>query len=326
MTERTLGHEVPKPNINLNFFISHQMKAEDAWSLSERIAAHDVVGMAIHGWNDKSFFVLQALTQGRFTPAQCLNPHNPRSGFAEVVYEALYNTSKPILLVDVPQREPLSQEINQAQSAINQIPLSQDYDGNFEALVRRMDTALEKLSILQDYREQYVLNIINIYLGKTLFIAYPELAKKDKIDMLIIVDPELTFLFKRCIKEEIKAKISINNLPIETYATEASRKYRSADKPDDKLIARALLETTIYSIAGNELAKHFTSSQDLIEYVRQIVGMFDYREIEDLYGLYHRYDSAQRQLNYLILQQIKEKRIPPQSLEISFKSLYTFKS
>lgn len=272
-TERKSG----EPEISVDIFHSLHETAEDIESLEEQLADADIYVPEVFGWSSVDSGQYVAIAEGRKSPDEIIRsleittpdmypPHDTR----KKEFEVLYNSHKPIIIIDVPIDHPLKAKFDRLDQSLS-------LGGNFETDLESYKQFLETLAKLQKEREEFILSQFKEKI-KEVIQATPSLHEKDKVKVLMSLGSIHTVIGHTFKKEGVETKTRFNSMPyFFNFENEVIRRFMFGKEVNNELMAKALLESEIY---GHFQLSPEENSMHVQQVLRKVVDSFSLDEIK----------------------------------------------
>src|SRR3989344_2477178 len=268
---------LPKLSIEI-FFTSHQME-KDAEPIADRLAKADMFIPEFANWGKDDPTVFNSLTRGAITPDTALESlhvdmFHPFYAFIKKEFEAMYQSHKPVVLIDIPHGHPLSREIE----ALMRSPAHME---TFAMALTQEADYCKRFMELQEQREAYMVE----QLASGAFLKeYPELKEKKELHLLLSLGNMHTPVYHAAGGLGSRKMTLLEKSPrIFSRHQEVDRRYRFHKDVSNELLAQALCEIIILQELGAIIREGTGKSEYMVHYLRAVVGKFSFQEIKELY-------------------------------------------
>ena len=191
------------PALEMKFLFSPHATAEDFRSFKFEFDKADVFVPELFGWSEETLQTLRELSIEN-------NPDDSVPNFGLATGEIVKNISgsqKAIELVDVPKGDPIEKLQREAIKIGNESLNLTDFNG----MISGVKSFLIKFSEAQKLREEYMVSKIKTLRNK-IEEDYPELAKKDKLNVLIALGSFHTDIYNK-VRESFGTAQELNTVP-----------------------------------------------------------------------------------------------------------------
>lgn len=282
-TQQNLNGESPKErldhhNIKYEFYFSPHGNPNDFKDLFELIKGADIYVPEVFGWTREYLGIYQDVSAGRKTPEQAIKEKQAEDAEMNPLLleelQALYNTKKPIIFIDLPEEE--------TPRAKNKIWLGAR---DFEGLLSNVQYYLEEESKLNHRREEYMVGQLKTKIGEILE-SDPDLKTKDDVNALVSLGSVHTGVYHELRDSGERVEREFNVMPqVYSLSDEGVRRYMWEKPVDQELLARILLETTFGEVFQPELEKVSTDNTKIDLFKRKVASQFDIDEIRNIFHL-----------------------------------------
>jgi len=204
--------------------------------------------------------------------------------------EMIYNSQKPIALIDVPENHPIVKEIKNYESEMKGKKIF--HYGNFAQTMESFKKALAEEAFLEKEREEYILSQLKPQVD-ALLNEYPNLRDKQGISILLSLGVSHTSLYHSLKKENFEVTRIFNKMPfVYPYRNEVVRRYLFGKSVDDLLLSRALTEVLFWEAFGAQLDENEGhDSQKIAEFTRRLISAFSFDEIKNMFEGASKFDE-----------------------------------
>lgn len=176
------AHE-QEPAIIVEFFLTPHYFKEDIAEIDEPFKQADVFISENVGWREENVTALNLLAKGELDLNDFPQPQNKRVDAGTRLRELIANSNKPILMVDLPDKNPILYFNRRLRKDNIEIDRA-FYGGRFEEAINKLRISIEVSAAVNRERELMVSRQIKALLPK-LKQKFPEL--KDKKELRILV-------------------------------------------------------------------------------------------------------------------------------------------
>ncbi len=285
------------PKIKYEFFFSPHYSPTDMKKLEDRFQKADIYIPEAHGWTQEQLDILRDVASGKIDVSQKFPGEDdgpPSHRLAIKSLRMIYNSHKPITLVDVPR----------AQSK-ERVILDLDWDGDFRnALTNMRKIATQSLKETRE-REKYILENIEPKV-KDLIDENPSLEEKKEISVLISLGlaHEPIYIDLKKGRGEVISFLG-QPLIVYSYMEEGSRRLRFNKAIDDDLASKMYLEMNFNGAFGQDIDNLTEDYVKQLRLKRKIVSQFSIEDIEQMFELFRRGEDIRR----VITDKFREKNI-----------------
>lgn len=269
-----------EPKVSYHFFFSPHGTAEDFKNLAKAYQEADIYVPEIYNWTQELKSALQSLSKGELTLNKIykLFPDLSRSSARRYELEIIYNSKKPILIVDASVRD---FELKKEQGKVNFLwreAIDNFIYGHFQ----------ESLSKLRDYIKTYAnfLTQREIKIKENLKTQIQEFLKqnsdycqKENLKVLVRLGGYHTKVYGDLVKEKLDVSREFSQMPYVYYSLdEARRRIVFGKEVDDLLLARGLIE----NLLDPYLSQLTQDNQKISQVLRKISSQLTLKDIEQI--------------------------------------------
>jgi hypothetical protein len=268
--ERAIPESERQMPVKFHFLFGEHGTSLDAAKFSEEFKRADIVAIEGVGWDDKHKAEIEGISEGK--------PMGVDSDFDSYQREelsVLFNSKKPILLIDVPAGDPLIAEL--VKSVIHEDEAQNDFEqGRFARSMQLYERYLIEHGEVEAKREQYVETQL-VQLVQKEISENPKLQgivnEKGFLDVAVSFGAAHTSLYHDLKNTGADADQKFGEQPfIFGFYAEALRRARLGLEIPDDLVAKALCEAVMQN-------HPLTAGKDTIIY-REIIAKATTEEIK----------------------------------------------
>jgi len=272
-----------EPKISIDIFYSFHRAPRDLENLAKQFDRADIFIPEVPGWSPWLLQYLRDVSEGRKTPEQVESEKRLSSSLRKN-FEIIYNSHKPITLVDIPEGHPTEERLQELSSSyyleVVEFELGEDFDYKLDFIRQYLknDADAEKR------REKYILFQLKPKIQELLQI-YPLLKEKEEIKVLLSFGACHTGVYHALRKTKQKISRRFSMMPfIFGFADEGRMRARFGKEIDNQLAAKILLEANFYKIFGQELKEVTSDTGKIVDLVRKIISQFSFNEIREIFS------------------------------------------
>ena len=225
------------PRISIEFHFSAHGTAEDLAHLVEMIHQADVYVPEAQGWSPKDKLELEAISRGELTPVQA-----GFKGKRLPEMEALYNSKKPILLIDTPKGHHTEKRYEESRTVADRA-VNLFETGKFEQALLQAKRYAEARHYLLNQRDDH-LRVQLQYQLQNLTGNFPQLREKPEIKVLVFLGAAHQAVYEmmeRAGKYGVTAEFAGEQV-FPTYIEIVRMRKEGEKKIPDIMYAKAVLE------------------------------------------------------------------------------------
>ncbi len=334
------------PKIRFEFFFTHHATAEDLKGFEEKFKEADIFIPETAGWTQEYRIMLDDVSAGRRTVEDVLrgsmekirqeakdpNFSLPPTGdvlkiFLRIykgrVLELLYNSKKPVFLLDLPQGHALNKYSDDTHEKVNEIEI--DFNKPFEDILGGHKQDVKAFTDAQKAREAYFLSGLTELKEKLEKNPgrFAALKGKKEIRALIPFGAVHTRLYHHLKRsgEETARTFSGKELGtpyvLGTHTADIIRQSYFDKEVSDELAARSIFSYFIGALIYQNLSRPPADTRLTSLFVRSIVNKFSFEEIKMMFDAVRiSVPNSEQALFMLIEQKFVEKGVKiPGSVE-----------
>ena len=305
-----------EPALSVDVFYSTHDTPKDFEKLADFLPQADIYIPEVIGWSSVDQAHYDAVSEGRKTPEEIVESLKittpdmyPLHDTKLKEFEILYNSHKPITLIDIPLRHSLTQRFNTLDVAF-----LESLTGHFEDDLESYKNFLQQLAQFQREREEYILSQFKPKIAE-LLDDHPELREKADLRVLVALGGLHTPIWHSLKKSGQKTATFFKSKPyVYSHENEAIRRNMFGKEVSDELATRAYLESEFFA--------HFTPARDedtetLAILMRKIIDQFSVTDVKAVF------DEVEKGKNFLDVFRTacREKNLKPETQEI-FNKLF----
>lgn len=272
------------PKINIHIFYSPHGTEKDIEGFEEKFREADVFIPERPGWTVETLRILRELSEGRLRPEDLAN----EGKFGEVEAELdriIFNSHKPITIVDLPDGHPLDVEGDNLK-----FPNLQFGPGSLEFNLTKTREYFQKYTELQKKREEFMQNQIEIKV-KELIDENPSLSGKKEIHVAMILGSGHTSLLDSLKSKGLEISNEFNKSStafMPAFHFELGKKYLSGEPVSDEFVAKTVFELCFIRAFRKSLSMLSRDTNKVDASIAKIVSQFNLEEIK---GMFESVDS-----------------------------------
>lgn len=283
--ESTVPKEVELPHLNVHILYAPHSTGTHWQGFEEKLASADIYIPELYGWTEENLNLLRSVSSGEITPNEALpqllhGEGDPMRGMKERQLQGLFNTHKPVTLIDVDENHPVVSYDNllEVQGIVWKPKFTDTLDE-----VRRV--VGEEARMIQE-RENAMLANLKPRVADVI-AQHPELADKKDLTIFLTLGSNHTrvgHLLKDI--EGVTASCSFGeDKRLAANAREvAQRRLMFGKEIDDTLAARVLLDDALrHGTLAYELEQASGDGLLVEEAIGVITSRFSRDEIEALF-------------------------------------------
>lgn len=274
-SDASKSKEAIGPNIKYEFFFAPHSSPTDLEGLKERFQQADIYIPESSGWTQEQLDVLRDVANGNIDVMQKIpgeEDGSPSHRRDIQFLRMIYNSHKPITLVDIPEAEHKKLEVAEA-----------NWNGDFsDILVFEKEQASHLLRPDKE-REQYMLDHLEPRV-KELIGEHPSLKDKKEINVLLSLgiahDPIYIDLKKRGGET---VRFFGQSSSVFSFKEEGARRLRFNKPIDDDLTSKMYLEMMFNGSFGRDIDKLTEDYMKFTKLSRKIVSLFSFEEARQIF-------------------------------------------
>lgn len=252
LESKTVEQKEKEPKISYHFLYAPHRTSEDAKKLKSAFGECDIYVPELPGWRSGDLSFWQSVSRGNLTPEELSKLRqdiNDRSIWG-YWYNVIYKSQKPILFVDLPEGHEL--ERRYYENYIRDDDTRRLFqDGYFDKAIEQCRAVVKEFAEIHLAREEKIKENLKNKI-KEFLEDHPEYRRKDELRALIGLGSFHTHLFQDMKKEDQAISREFNEMPqFFPSSAEAVRKAVFKKDINDELLARAIIEDTLYTYLGS---------------------------------------------------------------------------
>lgn len=281
--------ELGEPKISVRIFSSWHATPKDMEGINDEIANADIYIPEFFGHSNQDLEVLNDSSKGEVPLEKIIRRYKGnRSEIFLLTIEHVYNSQKPIAIIDVPEGNPLT-EIQKRANNYDPSPFS-----NFTDVIEHVKKYLKDNANYQNMREDYMLQQIKPAVEEILK-THPELKNKDQIIILLSIGSAHDHLGDDYSKVGFWDEGVLRNKKGENLNNEA------------ELAARIFIEIAYGNLLsvwlGQQIQDIGTAKSTM--FMRKVFSQFELKDAENMFNEINRIGANY----YELLNKIKAKNI-----------------
>jgi hypothetical protein len=281
------------PPVFLKLFSGAHETAKDADGIKPLLDESDIYVPEIFGWSRNGLSILRKISSGEHFDFV------ESDEFGDKVEEYFFNTNKPIIIIDVPEREVLSNQETYGEAELYVRKLKRF---SYEEAVERIFEYLEesaKFDVVN--REAYMTEHFSEQIKK-IIKEYPELQKKDAIKVLMTLGSGHISIY-HALKEIGGGHVSrdFHSTSNRGYGSEGITRVSFGKEISEELKERALLESIFLDGMKHLLDRVSKNSLKNEYFLRYIISLFSRDEIKDVFEQWKGYEDDPVEILYFII-------------------------
>lgn len=265
-------------NISFKVFHNKHRSAEETKNIEELFQDADIFIPELFGWTKDYLNDLRKLSSGEVTPEDILRKMGEKNPLyrsrEESFFNLIYNTQKPITIIDVPEGHPL--DVREREIVFPKIQFGKSFSQSLDS-VRQY---IIEFADLQKEREAYMFGQLEPRIQELININ-PQLGSKHEINVLLSIGGAHTQLSNK-LKNKYQKTKEFEAVPrLFLYKEEAMIIYMYEKSVDDELAARVFSEQLL-SRAHKKLFITEDSVED-VRSVRKLISRFNFDEMKKMF-------------------------------------------
>jgi Tfp pilus assembly protein PilO len=269
-----------EPKIFYHFFYSPHVTAKDFENLKNAFQEADLYIPEIYNWTPSLKFALNGLSKGELSLERIydLFPGLEGSSARKSELEMIYNSKKPILLVDISAREINFDREREREIFFWRKAMDDFTQGNFQKSLQEFRNYIEIAANIIAQREKEIEKRLQKEIEEFLK-QNPEYTKKENLMVLIRLGAYHTRVYQDLLKEGKNVSREFNRMPyIYNSIDEARRRIAFGKEVDDLLIARGVIE----SMLTPYLDRLTDDTAKMVEVARKLCSQLEFKDIEQI--------------------------------------------
>lgn len=257
-----------KPRISVDIFFSCDKTPEDLEGLYERIREADIYIPEAFGWERRHLDLFRKASFGEIDSAQLTKRLKRYSPVFRKQVQDVYNSHKPITIIDVPSWHRLKNESNEVWTH------SPSYEGNFYQVLDYTRAVLANLSYYHNDREEYMLRQVTPKKIEELLKIYPSPVIQQTINILLSLG-----------SGHVPMPLDYSEY---SFTDEGIIRSKFGKEVDDELAARIFLESFLEDMISSSGYIRLTDwltkySKKISMLKRRIVGELTFEEAQKIF-------------------------------------------
>lgn len=284
------------PEIHYDIFYSSHESAEDAAGFENEFKKADIYFPESRQWTQSALDLWNAVSSGDITPEDAIaqSAATRGKGFRLRVLRTLYNSRKPIGVVDLPAGHELNDQFVR-----NLDDFAFKFDKDFDAALENVKNF--SIGADQSLREEYIVSHLKPEIERILD-RYPALKAKDKINVLLSLGDSHSSVYHALRNRGEDVARTYPLLPfVFDYGHEIARRHRWGKDIDRTLLARAFAEMAFTNMLWRPEGDH----HKLNLFIRKISSVFSPDEVQTAYVSSNNFEE----FSEFLKEQLKEKGI-----------------
>lgn len=290
-----------EPRINVDIFYGYHRKQKDIEAVRKQFTECNIYIPEAAGWSEEDIKLYRSVSSGAM-PEQEFERYKTRlKPHIRSEVEMLYNSKKPIVLIDIPKVHRLYKEL-----LMYDLSIQKEFQnpGSFEQLLQFTKSHIKKVSTFQREREEYMLSHLKPAVDQILK-EYPDLKRKEVVRVLLRLGATHTpfyHILKKGLGEGVQEHFQETPM-VFLFVDEARRRYQLNKEVNDQLIAKALVESWINpariidTLPSSQINKKFI-------FLRKFIDQLDDNDIKEIYETRYQKPNI---FPELVLHKMKEK-------------------
>lgn len=296
-----------EPKISVNIFYAPHESARDMEGLKKEFATCDIYMPEAHGWTETTLDILKRLSSGEMSPSEVAPDEDPvKQKKQRMIDEMIFNSHKPIALIDVPDNHQIILDEEDRRSQNNGKKIF--HYGNFDQTLESLRDVLKSESLDRE-RETYMLSQLKPQV-EAILKEHPELKDKQEIQVLLSLGADHTSIYHSLKEENIQVtRVFSENPFVYPFGLEVERRNVFGRPIENELVGQALTEILLWRAFRphlEDLAEQDT--QKVTVFTRKLISVFSSDEIKNMFEGASKFEEWPA----LFLQGLREKglRIP----------------
>lgn len=305
-------NELSIPRITFTIFLGGHESAKDAQGIEPYFRQCDLYIPELMGWNQEDLEVMNALSEGKLTPVEAAA--NPKiDPYRQQIKEMVYDSHRPIALIDYDEDDEMVEECRRDVRHLCGIPSYWLLVRDFREFVDGVKKVMKDVSEDEVEREKNMLSNLEPTITQVVE-NNPDLKKraqeKGQLNVLLSLGAAHTAV-THALRRKGHAVYSIfSHKPFQyPYIAEGIRRYNFEKEVDDNLAARVLAESLVNDVFDRQLSKAFPETYPRCKFVRQVVSLLSYKDIEDIFNSRPR-GKIDREKSRQVFRQALRNKIP----------------
>lgn len=279
--------EQKQPKIKIHIFFGTHGNEEDAEKLRGPIAKADIYIPERVGWSPNSMYAMEDVAQGRVDPDTVLRLQGKNSrqltyGFVKRELEILYNSQKPVLIIDVPNENGINKKLTDIVFGEGN-SLHAHNQPHFARVIKLMRESLKSFADTNISREDYML--VQLKRGiERILKENPHLEQKNVVQALMFLGAAHTRVYHAMKRGGQGVTREFSSLPFvyDNY-TEAFRRMMLGKEVSKELVAHVLLQQLTTTLLRGYLLSITSDNEKITRFLRAVGDKFAYDEIKNIF-------------------------------------------
>jgi len=274
-----------EPELRLKIFFSTHKNERDFGALKKEVEGCDVYIPELSNYGPEFLKALRDISFGKLTPGGFILQYEAEHLYKQIsdyirgLFKTIYNSKKPIYLIDIPEEHELVFKSKEAER-FNDCAYDYFLRGDFAAALANQRIFIKAYGKTQSEREKYIFDNIK-KLKPEIIKDYPYLKNQEEIKILVSIGIGHTGLYHRLKGEKIPAQRQFSFLPfISSIATELIRgeQFFPGKDIDNRKLAQSLIEMPV-ELALHE-NKNINDSFEIMKIGRYLASKFNEKDVE----------------------------------------------
>lgn len=268
-----------EPKISVHILYGPHATESDVKPIENRFKTADIYIPEAEGWTMDQLQVFRMVSEGKITPTHLFQNQGLRRIDHQHFYaqlEMVKNSHKPITFIDVPQGH------RSAEAFFRWVNEPLRVQGSFGDQLLRVKAWLKDKAEIEKEREAYMKSMLPVKI-KEVLSEYPELKKKDNLNVLVALGSQHTRLYSELKQEGYD--VDKEEIPSYGYFDEGLKAYMFDREIDDELAAKIFFEqefAIIYKKDINGLTENVT---DRMHLKQKIISQFSFEEVRETFDI-----------------------------------------
>lgn len=268
-----------EPEISYHFFYSAHYTAQDFKNLEKAFDKADIYVPERYKWTPEGKHILEQVSQGEITLEEVAKKYDiERSSSHYREFEIIYNSYKPIIMVDIPETDKGHIEMREEAESRYEQALDLFIQGRFQDALGKLRSSVLKTARLELVREKKIRRNLEKQI-KVFLKQNPKYAEKEELSVLIRIGGFHIRLYDKLKKKGAKVSQEFSHpSPVFSSADEAIKTMISKREVDDELLGRILIEEYVYPW----LASMTDDTEKSVRILRKISSQLTLENIEQI--------------------------------------------
>jgi len=284
--------EEPFPKIDIDIFYSAHDTAFDMGGLEKQFEEADIYIPELFGWRKEDLDTFKKLSNGNFFVlelVEALRDKNLISSAQLREYKIIYNSHKPIAIIDVPRNHThLDKKVRTKRHQL----LIHGED-NFSDILSRMKVMIKNESRAEKDREKYMISRFKQAI-KEVLEEYPVFKEKNKIKVLLSLGEFHTFVYHALKREGENVSRDFNTTMPLVFSlwAEGVRKFHFGKEAANESVAKIFLGFVFYAQLDRSVRDLTQDSDKVARFERKIISQFSFEEAKEIFEKLKQGESA----------------------------------